>query len=283
MKSLVPRRFAVVALVGLLAAWSLAADEGLVDPQDMPGPLSEVSFEQHLGQMLPLDTSFRDSTGRSVRLGDYFGEKPVVLTFVYYDCPMLCGLVLNGLAKSLGVLQFDVGEEFDVVVISIDPEETTQQAQDVAASTLARYDRPGTEEGWHFLLGSPESVAEVTAAAGFRYAPIPETGEFAHASGIVVVTPEGRLAQYYLGVEYPPRDVRLALVEAHSNNIGSLVDQLLLYCFRYDPQLGKYTAVTLRVLRITGVLFVIGMVAFLLFLKRQESVFSPHPQTPGAA
>jgi len=256
-------------LLFALAA-SAGADEGLVSPQNMPGPLQQVSFEQHLGETLPLDTPFVDEAGTPVVLGEYFGERPVILTFVYYDCPMLCTLILNGLAKSLGVLSFDAGTDFDVVAISIDPSETPQQAREIAATTLARYDRPDTAHGWHFLTGSAAAVEKVTEAAGFNYAPIAETGEFAHASGIVIASPQGKLSQYYLGVNYPARDVRLALVEAASNNIGSIVDQLLLYCFRYDPNLGKYTAVTLRIVRVTGALFVVALFAFLMVLQRNE-------------
>lgn len=259
------------------------AEEGLVNPQDMPGPLQKVSFEQRLGETLPLETPFTDEEGASVVLGEYFGERPVVLTFVYYDCPMLCTLILNGLAKSLGVLTFDAGTDFDVVAISIDPTETPQQAREVAASTLARYDRPDTAHGWHFLTGSAEAVEAVTAAAGFHYEPIVETGEFAHSSGIVIVSPDGVLSQYYLGVEFPARDVRFALIEAHSNKIGSVVDQLLLYCFRYDPSLGKYTAVTMRILRITGVLFVLALIGFVMVLRRNEKHHELLQQNPGAA
>lgn len=278
----VERGFLKACIVLLALAGPAGAEEGLVNPQDMPGPLQQVSFEQRLGETLPLSTPFVDQMGAPVLLGDYFAERPVILTFVYYDCPMLCTLILNGLVKSLGVLPFDAGTGFDVVVISIDPSETPQQAQEVAATTVARYDRPDAGRGWHFLTGSAAAVEKVTAAAGFNYEPIAETGEFAHASGIVITSPEGKLSQYYLGVEFPPRDVRLALVEAHSNNIGSLVDQLLLYCFRYDPNLGKYTAVTLRIVRLAGVLFVVGLFAFVMVLKRNET-HGIHRQTQGAA
>lgn len=282
-----------ISLIAL--AGPARADEGLVSPQDMPGPLKQVNFEQRLGETLPLDTPFVDQAGAPVVLGEYFGERPVILTFVYYDCPMLCTLILNGLARSLKVLSFDPGTDFDVVAISIDPGETPQQARKVAAATLARYGRPDTAHGWHFLTGSAAAVEKVTAAAGFYYEPIAETGEFAHASGIIILSPEGKLAQYYLGVEYPSRHVRLALIEAHSNKIGSLVDQLLLYCFRYDPTLGKYTAVTMRIVRLAGALFVVALIVFLIILKRNETILkqnetvlkqnekSHYRQTPGAA
>ncbi len=244
--------------------------EGLVDPKDMPGPLKDVGFDQNLGKKLPLDAPFFDEQGREVRLGDYFGEHPVILTFVYYDCPMLCSMVLDGVAKSLGVLSFDAGQEFDVVAISIDPEETPGMAAGVKQTTVKRYGRQETADGWHFLTGSEQSVRQVTDTVGFRYAYLPETGEFAHASGMIVATPDGTLAQYLYGLDFAPRHVQLALVEASSNQIGSVVDQLLLYCFRYDPKLGKYTVMITRILRLAGVLFILGLALFLWIMRRRD-------------
>jgi protein SCO1/2 len=254
----------------LLATAGPAAGAGVVDPSAMPGPLKEVRFDQQLGEKLPLDAPFVDELGRDVVLGDYFGERPVVLTFVYYDCPMLCSLVLQGLAKSLAVLRFDVGTEYDVVVISFAPDETPAMAREAEAETIERYGRGGAE-GWHFLTGTPESIERATGAAGFRYARIPETGEYAHASGIVVATPDGTIAQYYYGIEYPPKDVRLAVVEASEGEVGTVVDQVLLYCFRYDPKLGKYTAVITRVLRLAGVAFCLGLTLFLWIMWRRDA------------
>lgn len=248
----------------------VVAGSGLVDPQDMPGTLKEVAFDQHLGETLPLDVPLVDDHGREVVLGDYFGDKPVILAFVYYDCPMLCTMVMHGIAKSVGVLSFDAGKEFDVVAISIDPSETPEMAAAMKSDTVNRYGRPATADGWHFLTGPEESIRRLTEAAGFSYAFVPENGEFAHASGMIVATPEGTLAQYFYGIDYQPRHVRLALVEASANQIGGLVDQLLLYCFRYDPKLGKYTAVVTRILRITGAVFVLGLSLFIFLMWRRE-------------
>ncbi len=273
---------AAVALALTLALPSFG--DGIVDPQDMPGPLKEVGFDQRLGDKLPLDAPFTDEQGRSVTLGDVFGERPVVLAFVYYDCPMLCPMVMNGVAKTLGVLAFDAGQEFDVVAISIDPEETPEMAAGIKASTLKRYGREETAAGWHFLTGSPESVRRVTEAAGFRYTWVEEAKEFAHASGMIVATPDGTLAQYFYGLDFAPKDVRLALVESSAGTVGNVVDQILLYCFRYDPQLGKYTAVVTRVLRLAGLVFLAVLGTFLwIMLRRDRAAARLRPSAAGAA
>lgn len=287
----------------LLALWlALAAvpalGDGLVDPRDMPGPLKEVGIEQHLGEQLPLDAVFVDERGREVSLGDVFGARPVVMVFVYYECPMLCPMVLNGVAKSLGVLSFDAGQEFDVVVVSIDPAETPEMAAAAKRTTVKRYGRPETAAGWHFLTapqgeGGAESIRRVTEAAGFRYAFVEESGvtpeggrryQFAHASSMIVVTPDGKLAKYLMGIDFPPKDVRLALVEASAGRIGTVVDQILLYCFRYDPKLGKYTAVVTRILRLAGVAFCLGLALFLFIMWRRDALASQRSvSTLGAA
>lgn len=261
---------ALVATLLLLASAPLVADQGIVEPEKMPGPLKQVTFEQHLGEMLPLDAQFRDQDGQEVRLGDYWGERPVLLAFVYYECPMLCSLILNGMASSLAVLEFQPGQEFDVVAISIDHEETPEMATAALESTLQRYGRDGTEDGWHFLVGDEQTVRQVADAAGYGFEYIPSTDEFAHASGVVVTTPEGKIAQYYYGIEYPPKDLRLALVEASKSEIGGLVDQVLLYCYKYDPKIGQYTVLTMRLLRIVGGLFALGLVVFLWISFRHD-------------
>ena len=268
----------IILLLLLLVA--VPASGNLVDPKDMPGPLKEVGFDQKLGDALPLELPFVDEAGREVTLGDVFGDKPVVLVFVYYECPMLCPMVLNGVAKTLGVLAFDVGEEFDVVAVSIDPDETPAMAREVKRKTVQRYGREETADGWHFLVGPPESVVRLTEAAGFRYAYVEENGEYAHASGMIVATPDGRLAKYLYGIDYPPKDVRLALVEASENRIGTVVDQILLYCFRYDPALGKYTAVITRILRLAGVVFLLCLGLFLWIMRRRD--LAEAPSTLGA-
>ncbi|MEM1201595.1 MAG: SCO family protein [Acidobacteriota bacterium] len=258
------------AALACAAQPSLAQDR-LVEPKKMPGPLSQVTFEQNLGAQLPLDAPFVDEQGRKVVLGDFYGERPVVLAFVYYECPMLCSLILNGMAASLSVLQFTPGEEFDVVAISIDHEEGPVMARQSMADTLNRYGRQETAGGWHFLTGDEATIRQVADIAGYGYEYIPATDEWAHSSGIIVTTPEGQIAQYFYGIEYSPKDLRLAMVESASNRIGNLVDQILLYCYRYDPQVGKYTAMTMRILRLTGGLFVFGLVIFLYVSFRRDS------------
>lgn len=268
----------VLALVALLAGTApILAEGGLVDPSQMPGALKEVSIDQRIGENLPLDAPFVDEMGRQVTLGDYFGEKPVVLALVYYDCPMLCSLIMNGLSKSLGVIKLQVGDDFDVVAVSFAAGETPHQAREAKTAAVERYGRLETAAGWHFLTGEEESIRRLTEAVGFTYNYLPETGEYAHASAIQVVTPEGQLAQYYYGIEYPPKDLRLALVEASNNELGSVVDQLLLYCYKYDPQLGKYTGAITGALRIAGVLFCIALATFLWVMLRRDRVENRHP------
>ena len=239
-------------------------------PTTQPGPLAEVGFDQRLGEPVPLDAVFADERGERVTLGDYFGDRPVIMALVYYECPMLCTMVLNGLTSTLRVLEFDPGREFEVVVVSFDTREIPADASSTRATYLARYDRPGTEDGWHFLTGDEESVQRLTQSLGFRYVWDPESNQFAHAAGIVALTPEGQIARYFYGIEYAPRDVRLGLVEAADNQIGSLVDQVLLYCFHYDPVVGKYSAVIMNIVRIAGAATVLALGSFLLLQWRRE-------------
>lgn len=220
----------------------------------LPGPLGQVGFDQRLGDALPLDTAFRDETGRAVALRDYFRGKPVVLTLAYYTCPMLCTLVQNGLTGSLKALQLEPGRDFEVVVVSFDPRDTPERAAAKKAEAVSRYGRPETAAGWHYLTGSQESIRALTSAVGFRYAFDEKTQEFAHATGLVVVTPDGRLGRYLYGIEFSPRDLRLALVEASDGKIGGFADQVLLLCFHYDASLGKYSAATLKILRVSAVI-----------------------------
>ena len=228
-----------LALLPALAA----AQMGAVPPPRpaTPGVLQEIGFDQRLGEALPLDAPFTDEQGRAVKLGDYFGKRPVVLSFVYYECPMLCTIGLNGLSAALQVLSFVPGQEFEVVTVSFDPKETPALAAAKKNAYLARYQRPGAEAGWHFLTGSEASIAALTRAVGFRYVWDESTKQFAHPAGLVVATPEGRISHYLFGVEYAPKDLRFALVEAASGRIGNAADQLLLYCYQYDPQAGRYS------------------------------------------
>jgi len=234
-----------------------------------PPGLTNVGLQQRLNEQLPLGVAFRDETGKAVRLGDYFGKKPVILNFVYYRCPMLCSELLAGLESTLKVLNFDVGKEFDVVTVSFDPKDTPELATAKKAAILKRYKRAGAEQGWHFLTGPQESISSLTKAAGFEYQYDPKTDQFAHTTAIMVVTPEGKLSQYYYGVEFPPKDLRLGLIQASESKIGTLADQVLLYCFHYDPQTGKYSVIISRVIQLSGGLTILGIGAVLLILFRR--------------
>lgn len=229
--------------------------------------LENVGIDQRLGEHLPLEATFRDEDGNQVKLGDYFGKKPVVLALVYYKCPMLCNQVLNGLTSALDVLSFDIGKEFDVVTVSFDPRETPDLARDKKQTYIDWYKRPGAVNGWHFLTGDRASIEKLTEAAGFHYKYDASTDQFIHASGIMIATADGKLARYFYGIEYAPKDVRLGLVEASANKIGNPVDRLLLYCYHYDPASGKYGAVAMNILRLAGIATVAGIIAMLLFFR----------------
>jgi len=236
----------------------------------IPAPLREIGFDQHLDQALPLDTPFADERGQTVRLGEYFGSKPVVLAFVYYSCPMLCTQVLNAMTSTLGVLSLDAGQDFEVVLVGFDPRERPEQAAAKKAEQLQRYKRPGAEAGWHFLTGSEGSIKKVASAAGFRYVWDEQTQQFAHPTGVIIVTPDGRPARYLFGIEYGPRDVRFALLEASAGKIGSVADSLLLYCYHYDPMTGRYGLYIMRTLRIAGVATVLLIATFIIVMVRRE-------------
>jgi protein SCO1 len=260
-----------VAILLPFPALGQGMTQGIMSPPAnvRPPGLKNVGIEQHLDEPIPLDARFRDETGKSVRLGDYFGSKPVILNLVYYQCPMLCGEVLSGLESALRVLKFDVGREFEVLTVSFDPRETPEMATRKKAELLKRYGRPGAERGWHFLTGSEESIDALTKAAGFQYQYDPKTGQFAHSTAILVLTPGGRIAQYYYGVEYAPKDLRLGLIQASENRIGSLADQVLLYCYHYDPATGKYGAIIARVLQLAGLTTVVLLGILMTVLIRQ--------------
>jgi protein SCO1/2 len=234
-----------------------------------PPGLKDVGIQQNLNQQIPPELTFQDDLGRPVRLGDYFGKKPVILNLVYYNCPMLCGEVLSGLESALRVLKFDVGKEFDVITVSFDPRETPEMAAKKKAEFLRRYKRAGAEQGWHFLAGKQDAIDALTKAAGFQYDYDPKTQQFAHATAIMVLTPEGKIAQYYYGVEYSPKDLRLGLVEAGQGKIGTVADQLLLYCYHYDPEKGKYSATILRVLRLAGLATMLFLGTFIFVMIRR--------------
>jgi protein SCO1/2 len=237
-----------------------------------PEPLRDVGFDQMLGAQVPLDLRFRDEEGRSVELSKYFGSKPVILMLAYYGCPNLCPLALEELVKSLKALSFDVGNEFNVLTVSIDPNEGPGLAAGNKEKYLRRYGRPGAERGWHFLTGEKESVDQLSEAVGFRSTYDAKSRQYAHSTGMVVLTPKGKLSRYFYGIENAPRDLRLSLIEASSNRIGSPVDQLLLFCYQYDATTGKYTVAIMNVLRLAAVGTVLGLSGVVFCMIRRERV-----------
>jgi protein SCO1 len=235
-----------------------------------PGVLATVAFEQQLNEQVPLHLALHDESGNAVQLGDYLGQKPVILTLNYYECPMLCPLVLEGLLHSLRALSFSVGEQFDIVTVSINPGETAALAAATKARYVRDYGRPKAAAGWHFLTGDEASIQRLTQAVGFRYAYDAAKDQYAHAAGIMVLTPQGKISRYFYGVEFSPRDLRLALVEAAANTIGSPVDQLLLFCYHYDPATGRYTLVARRALQLAGLATVLSLAGFMVVMFRRD-------------
>ena len=236
----------------------------------LPAPLRDIGFDQHIDQRVPLDTAFRDERGATVHLGDYFGKRPVVLVFAYYDCPMLCTMVINGLSSALGVMNLNPGRDFEIVTVSFNPRDTPATATAKKAVYLERYRRPGAAEGWHFLTGDQPEIARLTSAAGFRYAWDEQTKQYAHPSGVIVLTPDGRLSKYLFGIEYGPRDLRLGIVEASAGKVGTAADALLLYCYHYDPMTGRYGLVIMRAIRMAGAVTVFAIGAFIVVMIRRE-------------
>ena len=247
---------------------------GIMSPpaNQRPPGLEFVGIEQHLNAEIPADLTFRDELGNPVKLGDYFGKgRPVILNLGYYQCPMLCGEVLQGLSGSLKILKFELGKDFDVVTLSFDPRETTEMAAAKKRDIMKRYGRPGGEKGWHFLTGSPESINALTKIVGFQFQFDEKTEQYAHATAIVVITPDRHIAQYFYGVEFSPKDLRLGLVQASQGKIGTLADQVLLYCYHYDPRTGKYGAVISRVLQLAGLATMLILGTFVVIMFRAEA------------
>ncbi|MGO8815784.1 MAG: SCO family protein [Terriglobia bacterium] len=234
----------------------------------LPSQLRGVGIDQRLNNQVPMDLKFRDEAGQTVTLGSYFGQKPVILSLVYYTCPMLCTMAENGLLNALRDVNFNIGEQFEVVTVSIDPTETPEMAMGKKAVYVGLYGRPGAKQGWHFLVGDEPSIRTLTRAVGFHYNYIPETRQYAHATGIVVLTPQGKVSRYFYGILYPSRDIRLALVEASNEKIGNPVDAVLLYCCQYDPTTGKYSVVISRILRIAGAITLLSMGTLIFALSR---------------
>jgi protein SCO1 len=253
-------------LLALLAAGAWAQGRAA---QKVPPSLEGVRIEQKLDAQVPLDLHFLDETGKDVRLGDYFGRKPIILTLVYYRCPMLCTQVLNGLVSALqGMPGFEVGDKFEIVTVSFDPRDTPAVSAEKKKNYLLSYGDEKAGAGWHFLTGQQEAITRLAESVGFFYRFDPTSGQFAHASAIMILTPDGKVSRYYYGIKYRPRDVRLGLVEASAGKIGTPVDEIFLYCFHYDPDTGKYTASVMAIVRLGGVLTLVGLAALWFGLWR---------------
>jgi protein SCO1/2 len=269
------RTIVILFVAGILANGQKLKDRELATAASiLPPGLRNVSLEQRLNQQVPLDISFHDDTGRQMPLSSYFGGKPIILALVYYQCPMLCTQILNGLVISLRGMSLVSGRDFEVVAVSIDPTETPDLAARKKAEYLRRYVKSST--GWHFLTGAEPQIRQVADAVGFRYAYDPRTKQYAHASAIMVLTPGGRLSRYFYGIEYAPRDLRLGLVEASENKIGSPADQLLLYCYHYDPSTGKYSAIVMNIVRLAGALTLLIFGSLLALMWRRDLRRSRH-------
>ncbi len=265
----------ITAIAALLALSTAAAAQTIPDnvgksSSGLPAQLQNVGFEPQLNAQLPLDVNFRDESGRDVQLRDYFGRKPVVLALVYYGCPMLCNQVEMGVVGSLKMLSFNPARDYEVLFVSFDPRETSDMASKKKAAALSRFGRPETAAGWHFLTGKEEAIHAVAAAANFRYSFDEKHNLFAHASGIMLLTPDGRISRYFYGVEYPSRDVRLGLVDASAGKIGTPIDHLLLFCFQYNPETARYSATVLRIVRLGGILTILTIVVGLLIFRRRD-------------
>jgi len=254
-------------LPALFLAAAMAADGQTLPPEQ----LARVDFEQHLGASLPVNAIFRDESGAPVQLGRYFGERPVVLALVYYECPNLCTVVLNGMLESLRNVRQTAGSDFDVVVVSIKPGDSPALAADKKHTYTMRYGRPGSAKGWHFLTGDAPNIRQLAEAIGYRYIYEPQSKQYAHASGIVIATPQGKVSRYFLGIEYPPKDVRVALSDASDSKVGSLANRLLLLCFHYDPQTGRYSLIITRAIQLAGMGTVLLLGIIIVRMTRQEN------------
>jgi protein SCO1/2 len=265
---------ALLASAAAPQAISQAMSKGIMSPPANVRPpyLQNVGIEQRLDGQVPPELTFVDDTGRSVKLGDYFGRKPIILNLVYYNCTMLCGEALAGLTGAMKMVKFDVGKEFAVVTVSFNPKETPEIAAAKKKDYLSRYGRAGAESGWHFLTGPPESINALTKAVGFQYQYDEKNNQYAHATAIMVLTPQGRISRYFYGVDFPPKDLRMGLVEASQGKIGNPIDQVLLYCYHYDPATGKYGAVVSNMLRLGAGLTIVFLGALLLIMLRLEKI-----------
>ena len=263
----------LLLVIGLLAASAWAQiNSGIMSPPASTRPplLQNVGIEQHLDAQVPPDLTFRDETGKAVKLGDYFGRKPLILNLVYYNCTMLCGEALAGLASAMRLVKFDVGKEFDVVTVSFDPRETPEMAAAKKNDYVQRYGRANAAAGWHFLTGQADSIDSLTKAVGFQYQYDPKTSQYAHATAIMLLTPQGHISRYFYGVDFPPKDLRMGLVEASQGKIGNAVDAVLLYCYHYNPETGKYGAMVANILRLAAAATILFLGGFLFILWRMD-------------
>src|ERR1700688_3363922 len=271
------RARAIATVAVLLVSCSIARGQAVpsnigVSSTTMPAQLQNVGFDPQLNAQIPLDFPFVDENGANVQLRDYFKQRPVVLAFVYYGCPMLCNQVEQGVVGSLRMLSFTPGRDYEVVFVSFDPRESPDMAAQKKKSALGHFRRPETASGWHFLTGTKESIDAATKAANFRYSFDPKTNLFAHASGIMLLTPDGRISRYFYGVEYPGRDMRLGLVDASAGKIGTPIDHVLLFCYQYDPSSATYSASILKIIRLGGVLTILSIVGGILISRRRETL-----------
>lgn len=242
----------------------------LLAHDDRPLALRSVDLEQKLGAQVPMDLEFRDEAGRTVRLKEYFGRRPVILSLVYYSCQDLCPLTLDALIRSMRPLAFNIGDQFDVVTLSFDSRDTPALAAAKKSDSVKQYSRPGTGDGWHFLTGDEAAIRRLTEAVGFRYNYESDRDRFGHAAGIILLTPAGQVARYFYGIEFSPRDLRLGLIEASANKIGSPIDQLLLFCYHYDPATGKYSLLITKIIRLAAAATVLALAAFIVLMLRRE-------------
>lgn len=265
----------------LASAHPLAAtgttDSHLPEAPLPPPPVKDVGLDQKLGESIPLDLVFKDEAGKDVRLSQYFGKRPVVLSLVYFNCPMLCGMTTDGLVRSVRALRFEPGTDYEILSISFDPRETPEMASEKKRTVMAQYGRKSGPGGWHFLTGDAASIAALTKAVGFRYVWDAEQKQFAHATGVTLLTPQGRIARVFFGIEYPAKDLRLALIEASEEKIGNVVDQLLLLCFHYDPKAGRYTATVRNLMRGGAALTLVALVGFVTIMLRRERASAGRP------
>src|SRR3984957_19469246 len=268
-------RHAICGILALLLGASGASAQAVPSGTgpaagNIPPLLKDVGFAPPLNAHLPLDLAFRDEAGRDVQLREYFTGKPVLLALVYYGCPMLCNQTEQGVVGALRMLSFNPGRDYEVVFVSFDPRESPDMAAQKKESAMTHFRRPETASGWHFLTGSTEAIDALTKGANFRYSFDPKSNLFAHASGILLLTPDGRISRYFYGVEYPARDVRLGLVDASAGKIGTPVDRALLFCYRYDPASARYSASILKIIRLGGVLTMLALVAGILIFRRRD-------------